>query len=368
MKKYTSTLSLCIISLVFAAALCACGGIAEPAKSPEATKQATPEASAPLAVESAAPEPEPVGVITGKVTYKGIEINRILEEPLENTLGEPLSANGLYYFYDGLEIYYNETVEMLFAVDLSLLEIDGATMDKTQAELIAMLGEPIGEYYPVGGAQTVEYRTSNGYVLSFSFGSGSSAHIVSIWSELAGKPTLEDMEQIFSIADAYEQFNRMYEYYGITYRPEMDREEDGARIYNFIVDYSYGENSGSDVYTYCYAWVNSLTGALTFQEAGESLYSNSPDTMLPLPMRNGALVPYDRFTPPEYICGISYSFLDISIMKTYQAQLREAGFTDHGTVMAIESYWTYERESDGKILCVELRTGGEGFSISMHAY
>ena len=86
------------------------------------------------------------GVITIDVIYKDIEVSRILDERPENSLGAPINSNGPNYFYDGLEIYFTENVDNIQFTNLSLFKINGATLDKNRAELIAAFGKPI-EYY-----------------------------------------------------------------------------------------------------------------------------------------------------------------------------------------------------------------------------
>jgi len=87
-----------------------------------------------------------VGVIIGDVMYKGIEVSRILDESPENSVGTPLSRRGPNYFYDGLEIYFTEYVDNIQFTKLNLFTINGITLDKTRAELIAAFGKPI-DYY-----------------------------------------------------------------------------------------------------------------------------------------------------------------------------------------------------------------------------
>jgi len=84
-----------------------------------------------------------------EVFYKGIEISRIFDENLDYTLGKPINSRGPYYSYDGLEIYYNDYVDVITITNLSLLEIDGVKLNKTRDELIAAFGNPV-EYceYP----------------------------------------------------------------------------------------------------------------------------------------------------------------------------------------------------------------------------
>ena len=92
---------------------------------------------------------ENAGVITGDVMYKGIELSRILDENPESTLGTPLSTRGQNYFYEGLEIYFTENVENIQLTDLSLFEVNGVSLNKNKAELIAAFGKPIQYFeYP----------------------------------------------------------------------------------------------------------------------------------------------------------------------------------------------------------------------------
>ena len=97
-----------------------------------------------------------VGVIAGDVLYKGIEVSRIFDEQIENTLGTPSDSRGLYRFYDGLEIAClentdsdgsrTEYVDVILGTNLSLFTINGVSLDKNRTELIAAFGSPI-EYY-----------------------------------------------------------------------------------------------------------------------------------------------------------------------------------------------------------------------------
>ena len=71
-------------------------------------------------------------------------------------------------------------------------------------------------------------------------------------------------------------------------------------------------------------------------------------------MRNGTVIPYDRFSPPEdgeittsYIFGTSF-------MESYKEQLRNEGFVDEGSADWIESLWKYERAEDEATLMVEM--------------
>lgn len=132
-----------------------------------------------------------VGVITGDVFYKKIEVGRILYEQPENSLGTPLYSDGPYYFYDGLELYFTEYVDVISGTNLSLLTIDGVALDKNRAELIAAFGNPI-EYYKYPGYlyrgsdddRMIRYHVSSyagDYMLDFWFEhSEDKAYIISI--------------------------------------------------------------------------------------------------------------------------------------------------------------------------------------------
>lgn len=76
-----------------------CGDDAEPASMPEPTptEWITLEPTS-----DTTPDAGKVGALDSEVMYKDIEIIRIFEEPLEDTLGAPLESQGPYYFYDGL--------------------------------------------------------------------------------------------------------------------------------------------------------------------------------------------------------------------------------------------------------------------------
>lgn len=175
-------------------------------------------------------------------------------------------------------------------------------------------------------------------------------------------------EKTLSVAEAQDLIIGIYENYKITYIPEMNKQEGGVSYYSFKVDYT--ENiSETSTYTYCYAWVNSVTGYVEFEEAGyteangRSLYANIPDNIFPIPMRGSTIIPYDRFSPPEYVRSVTYSYKDKSVMQSYQAQLRTMGFVDNGHVQSVDSLWTYER--DGATFMVEMFVEEEMFSMSM---
>ncbi len=190
----------------------------------------------------------------------------------------------------------------------------------------------------------------------------------------------EDLQSVEDIKNyLHETFGEGY--IKLYYIPDMNKQKDGVLHYCFLIDYfdilyNYQDlpsNAGINTTTHTFAWVNSDKEFPEFQEAdytqvnGAKMYSNIPDNKYPIPMRDGKLVPYDRFSPPSlYNQPMGYVYYDLSFMEVYKQQLKEAGFVDHGTVMRVESLWTYERESDGATLLVEIFSSDNGFSISMY--
>lgn len=193
------------------------------------------------------------------------------------------------------------------------------------------------------------------------------------------EPTLEQNtesdEITSSVADAKAIINGFFSHLKITYVSDMDIEIKGIHHYGFIVYFP--DSFISDSYTHAYAWVSSIEDAdvrrLRFEEAGyteaggRNWYANIPDSRFPIPMRDGEIIFYDRFSPPDYVSGIGYGFYDTSVMEIYQEQLRNAGFTDHGRLTTVYSFWTYEI-IDGTVrtvLAVEMQLG---VLFSMHMY
>ena len=86
-------------------------------------------------------------------------------------------------------------------------------------------------------------------------------------------------------------------------------------------------------------------------------YSGIPDREFPIPMRRGAIIPYDRFSPPQEGWVITaYIYEDAGFKESYKKQLREAGFVEQEAPQGtgIESLWRYDRSADGATLMVEL--------------
>lgn len=184
------------------------------------------------------------------------------------------------------------------------------------------------------------------------------------------------VENILSLEEAQDLLINWCDLNEITYSPALDKEEDEIPLYGFLVDYfdNAFKYSGE---TYCYAWVNASTGKINFEEAGyleanyselgiPNLYTNIPDNIFPVPLRDGIVIPYDWFSPPEYVSGVTYSYKDKSVMESYQAQLRDAGFSDLGTIQSVESLWQYTQEDDGTTFTVEMYRDGETFSMNMY--
>jgi hypothetical protein len=190
--------------------------------------------------------------------------------------------------------------------------------------------------------------------------------------EKSESETSEHTEEVLEIAgtkfsadEAEAWLNNIFEEdYKILYLPGNNKWEENVLHYAFLLDYSdwVSYSVGEPV---VYVWVNSVTGEITSIEEKE-LYANIPDLMFPVPMLNGEVIPYDYFTLPGYAWTGGYRFLDRSVLEIYKNQLREAGFVEHGEVMSADSLWTYERDTDGATLMVEIFYGEEGsFSICM---
>lgn len=193
--------------------------------------------------------------------------------------------------------------------------------------------------------------------------------------QVAPKPTeqspIEPVGEILSLSEAQDLLINWCELNTITSLPDMDKQEEGTKLYGFLVDYS---DRGVDWsgYTYCNAWVNSSTGMVSFEEAGYSegngpnLYANIPDSIFPVPFSDGVIIPYDWFSPPEYVWGVTYMYEDKSVMESYQTQLKAAGFIDQGAVQSVESLWQYKWDYDGATFTVEMYSEGEIFSMNMY--
>ena len=175
--------------------------------------------------------------------------------------------------------------------------------------------------------------------------------------------TQEPTEEILTPEDAQILLNKYFVgRYKTSYLPANNRQDEDTLYYRFSIEITY--ISAPIENTVAYAWVNSVTGELEFEE--RYFYANVPDSMMPIPMRNGVVVPYDYYTPPNHAwCG-GYHFLNMSMLDVYKEQLREAGFFDRGQVMSIDSMWSYNRKEDKIHLDVELRYRENGFVISMN--
>ena len=91
-------------------------------------------------------------------------------------------------------------------------------------------------------------------------------------------------------------------------------------------------------------------------DALQYFYVNIPDRGFPIPMRQGAVIPYDSFSLPEEgyaITGYSYDPND-NFIASYKQQLQKAGLVKIDAQEWMESMWRYDRRSDGATLFVEL--------------
>ena len=177
MKKYICMLLLSCISLALVFILGSCDHDIESVPTNEPTEQATPESTYGADEEpgsGSGDELAAAGVITGDVLYKDIAISRLFVEPFVDVLGSPLSEREAFYSYDdGLIIIgdrgdligsFNMAIQLTASEsNLNLFEINGVTLDKTWAELIATLGNPV-EYYE---NTNLAYHTSDNSLISY---------------------------------------------------------------------------------------------------------------------------------------------------------------------------------------------------------
>jgi len=107
--------------------------------------------------------------------------------------------------------------------------------------------------------------------------------------------------------------------------------------------------------------------AETDEAVDPDIYIDIPDSMFPIPMLDGVVIPYEWCAPPEEGYEVtSYVYVGESFMESYKEQLQDAGFVDNGSVGWIESLWRYEREEDGATLIVEMFHEDERFVINMY--
>ena len=158
--------------------------------------------------------------------------------------------------------------------------------------------------------------------------------------------------------------------FGVKYAPHMNRYIDGSFFYGFVIDFT--SMSIINGLGLAYAWISPSTKewvyeifAYSFREwvfeeygfsltYGRNYYANIPDAMFPIPMLDGAVIPYDRFHPPSGMSGVGFSFYDMSVYEIYTAQLRDAGFTEIVGRWDYHRIWSYERDSDGATLMIEM--------------
>jgi len=176
-------------------------------------------------------------------------------------------------------------------------------------------------------------------------------------------------ESILSVSEA--ETSLRYGWFGehgrITYIPEMNRQEDGAILYAFSIDYSTQHmNEAHDNYGFAYAWVNSLTRYTVFEEP--EMYHNVIDCRFPLPMLEEEVIPYDYFVPNAAWFEGAYWYVGTITIESYQSQLRESCFTEietneHGAIV-----WNLVDWEDGMTLFVHLSPNEELFGITMYIY
>ena len=115
--------------------------------------------------------------------------------------------------------------------------------------------------------------------------------------------------------------------------------------------------------------IEGIMAGATKTDSGAGLYAEIPDSAFPIPMLNGAPIPYEYVSLPEEgweVTSYVYSFSGTSFMESYMEQLRKAGFVDQGSAGHIESMWRFDRSADGAALIVEMFHEESKFSINMY--
>ena len=99
-------------------------------------------------------------------------------------------------------------------------------------------------------------------------------------------------------------------------------------------------------------------------DALKYFYSSIPDSGFPIPKRNGMIIPYDEFSPPEEGWTItSYIYEDTGFKESYQKQLRDAGFKED---TERQGNWRFDRPQDGATLMVEMVQENNQLVIQMY--
>jgi len=112
-----------------------------------------------------------------------------------------------------------------------------------------------------------------------------------------------------------------------------------------------------------------LCASCAWAAASDGLYAEIPDGGFPIPMLDGAPIPYEYVSLPEEGWAITtyvYSVSGAGFMESYKEQLREAGFDDQGSAAHIESLWRFDRSGDGASLFVEMFHEESNFCINMY--
>lgn len=109
--------------------------------------------------------------------------------------------------------------------------------------------------------------------------------------------------------------------------------------------------------------------AAVIEDDGAKLYAALPDPWFPVPMLDGAPIPFKRVSLPEEgyeITSYVYEVSGTGFMESYEKQLRLAGFIKDVEATHVESFWRCDRASDGASLFVEMSHEGLNFNISMY--
>lgn len=163
------------------------------------------------------------------------------------------------------------------------------------------------------------------------------------------KEILKKIEKTVTADDAKHIID---DYFGNSCQMTLISDEDKNQkneSYCFLIDYSYIIDEHMSVYAYAY--VDYVTGELSFDEAGygnlneDELYANIPSAIFPKPTIDGIIAEYDYFSPPSIgSAGTWYTFSNNSVCEQYKLQLKDQGFADLGEVQSVDSLWVYESE------------------------
>ena len=101
------------------------------------------------------------GVIEREVLFNGVVMSKLFTEPFKDILGEPMSVDGIFAQYDGLEIVLRadeagnlDRAWQLWVLppNFGMFKFNGVSFDNvTRIDLITTLGAPLEHYEHING-------------------------------------------------------------------------------------------------------------------------------------------------------------------------------------------------------------------------